>query len=294
MGYDGKIQALINLLDDPDQQVFSVVKGELLHIGYEAVPMLEEAWDHSFDATFQYRVENIIHQINLEIIKDELLKWKNNPQRSILYGAYLIAKYQYPDISYESLEKVVAQITQDVWIEMSPNLTALEKVKVINEIFFNVHGFSGNKKNFHSPQNSFINNVIDVKRGNPISLSLLYSEIASRVQVPIYGVNLPEHFVLAYTSLPLDYLEHPSQKDVLFYINTFNKGSLFESNEISKFLSQLNVPSKPEYYIPCGSIGMIKRLLNNLIFSYSKVANIEKAEELKVLLECLEEQKVES
>src|SRR5690606_28796248 len=147
--------------------------------------------------------------------------------RSLLYGAYLIAKYQYPDINYDNLEKVVAQITQDVWIEMNPQLTALEKVKVINEIFFNVHGFSGNKKNFHSPQNSFINNVIDVKRGNPISLSLLYSEIATRVNVPIYGVNLPEHFVLAYTALPLDYIDQPSKEDVLFYINTFNKGSLF-------------------------------------------------------------------
>lgn len=288
MSYNGKIQALINLLDDPDQQVFSVVKGELLDIGHQVVPLLEDAWDLSYDVTFQNRVEDIIHQIHFELVKDEIIKWKDNPERSLLYGAYLIAKYQYPEITYDSIESFVAQLTQDIWIEMNPNLTAMEKVRVINEIFFNVHGFSGNKKNFHSAQNSYINNVIEVKKGNPISLSLLYAEIASRVKVPIYGVNLPEHFVLAYTTMPIEFLGKVSKKDVLFYINTFNKGTLFEEKEISKFLNQLKVESHEEYFVPCNSVSVIKRILQNLINSYTKSGHFEKSTELEELMNCLE------
>src|SRR5690606_32919188 len=151
--------------------------------------------------------ENIIHEIHFEELKQQFVDWGRNPDRSLLYGAYLISKYQYPDVTYEEIEDFVAQLTQDIWIEMNPKYTALEKVKLINQIFFGIYGFAGNKKNFYSPQNSYIHQVIEVKKGNPISLSLLYVELAKRLKIPIYGVNLPQHFIMAYTTLPLKYLE---------------------------------------------------------------------------------------
>src|SRR5690606_32357549 len=131
--------------------------------------------------------------------------------------------------------------------------------------------------------------VIDVKKGNPISLALLYVEIASRLRIPIYGVNLPEHFVLAYTRLPIQYLDNVSKEDVLFYINTFNKGSLFEEKEIQTFLKQIQEPIKEQYFVPCDAVTMITRIINNLKFTYSKTGYCEKVDELEELLSCLED-----
>ena len=88
----------------------------------------------------------------------------------------------------------------------------MEKVRVLNHIIFDVHGFSGNTANFHAPQNSYINNVLESKKGNPLSLSVLYAVIAQRLDVNIYGVNLPEHFILAYVE-DSHYLPVPAKKE---------------------------------------------------------------------------------
>ena len=170
---------------------------------------------------------------------------------------------------------------------MNNELTAFEKVKVLNHILFDVHGFSGNKKNYHAPQNSYINNVIDTKKGNPLTLSLLYYIIAQRLNLPIYGVNLPNHFVLCY----LD--EHAIMKiiepgtsqddDVLFYINPFSRGTIFNRDEIYSFLKQLNLDPQQSYFEPCNNKDIAKRIINNLIYSYEKLGYVDKVEELEIL-----------
>ena len=200
-----KINALINLLDDPDQEVYQRVKGELLEIGKPIVPQLEYAWEGSFNAILQHRIEYVLHEIQFQSVRTDLQQWANQSERDLLKGSMILGAYQFPDIDETSIENFIEQLTKDIWIELNADLTALEKVGVINRVFFESYEFRGNKKNFHSPRNSFINHVIDSKKGSPISLSILYMEVARRLKIPIYGINLAEHFVLAYTEIPLDF-----------------------------------------------------------------------------------------
>jgi hypothetical protein len=81
---------------------------------------------------------------------------------------------------------------------MNFDLNPTEKVKILNYILYQVHGFKGNVDSYHDPSNSFLNQVLETKKGNPILLAVLYILIAQRLNIPIYGVNLPQHFVLAY------------------------------------------------------------------------------------------------
>ena len=210
------IHALINLLDDPDQKIFEQISQEILNLGAIAIPFLEDAWENSFNAILQNRIEQILHQIQFQAIVKGLQEWKKTETQNLIEAAILIAKYQYADLDEEYIYSFVEQITQDIWLELNGNLTALEKAHVFNKVFFEINGFSGNKKSFHSPQNYFLNNVLETRRGNPITLSLLYIEVASRVKIPVYGVNLPNLFVLTY-----------KQGGTQFYINAFNKGLIF-------------------------------------------------------------------
>jgi hypothetical protein len=150
-----------------------------------------------------------------------------------------------------------------------------------------VHEFSGNKKNFHSPQNSYINNVLETKKGNPLTLSIIYAHIAQELHLPIKGVNLPSHFVLCYmdenNSMPIIQPEENSY-GVLFYINPFSRGTIFNQHEITHFLTQLKIDPRPEYYTPCSNLEMIKRVITNLIFSYEKSGYEDKVEDLKQLI----------
>jgi regulator of sirC expression with transglutaminase-like and TPR domain len=80
-------------------------------------------------------------------------------------------------------------------------MTPQEQVLVMNKVLFDIHGFAGNTTNFHAPQNSFINTVLESKKGNPLLISIIYILMARQLDIPIYGVNLPEHFILAYQDI---------------------------------------------------------------------------------------------
>lgn len=280
-----EINALISLLDDPDEAVFRHIREKLLSLGEEVIPELESAWESSFDAVFQERVENIIQSIQFDRVKHELMAWALPGHQDLLEGALLIAKYQYPDLNEIQVRKYLDQMKQDIWLELNNNLTALEKVRVINHIIFDVHGFGGNTTNFHAPQNSLINTVLETKRGNQVSLSIIYAVIAQDLHIPIYGVNLPEHFILAYVDQGgTSGVVTDDPERVLFYINPFSRGSVVSKKEIDAFIRQHRLEEKPEFYTPCSNLVIIKRLLNNLLHAYEKLGYALKVDEIRRLI----------
>ena len=281
-----EVIALITLLDDPDEVIYSQVKDRFVILGPPAIPHLETAWENSFDAIMQKRIEIIIHTIQFEILQKALKKWAIEEQEDLLKGILILSRYQYPDLDETKIRKDLDQIKQDVWLELNDDLTAIEKVKVLNHILFEVHQFSGNITNYHAPQNSFINNVLESKKGNPLMLSVLYMLICKELNIPIYGINLPQHFVLAYLNdyaNLIDVNNKTLSNNILFYINPFSKGLIFNQKDIDQFLKQLNLEAEAKYYIPCSNVEIVKRSLNNLIFSYEKLGYLEKVDELKGL-----------
>lgn len=281
-----EVNALIDLLDDPDDNIFSTVKDKLLDIGEKVIPTLESVWETSFNPTVQTRIENIIHRIQFGKITGSLKTWKKEINADLWNGAMLIARYQYPDLNEEQLKKQIQLIRQDVWLELNEQLTALEKVKVINHIIFDVHQFKGNTENYNSPENSYLNRVIENKKGNPLSLGILYLLIARQLNLPLYGVNLPEHFVLAYID-ETDSGERKWTDKILFYVNPFSRGAVFSRREIDIFLRQLNIPVREMYYAPCTNVDIVRRLLRNLMSAYTKLGNMEKVSELDELIKVL-------
>jgi regulator of sirC expression with transglutaminase-like and TPR domain len=283
MNEDEKIKALINLLDDPDEQVYSAVSENIISKGADIIPKLENAWESTLDELLQERLENLIHKIQMSSASRALKEWMRSEDKDLLFGAFLIAKWQYPDLDYENLNEVINKIKQDIWLELNNNLTALEKVKILNHIIFEVHKFNKNISNYYAPQNSFINHVLESKKGNPISLSIIYSVIARRLDIPIYGVNLPRNFILAYLDIYRND-QRVEEADVLFYINPYNKGTVLNKREIDYFLRQQKIRPQTIFFRPCYNEAIIQRIILNLIKSYEMLGYPEKIEQLQKLL----------
>ena len=233
---DERLKALVSLLDDSDEEVVAHVTEQLLSYGNEIIPRLEHVWEDLRDLQLQERIENIIHKIQFQQTHDALHEWLESSRHDLLQAMLIIARYQYPDLQENRVRNHIESIRIDAWMEMNYYLTALEKVRILNHIFFRIHGFSGNTDHYNDPQNSFINKVLETRKGNPISLCVLYMIIAQRLNVPIYGINLPQHFILAYLddseaaeNLPIE------KREPLFYINPFNKGMVFGKKEIDQF-----------------------------------------------------------
>jgi regulator of sirC expression with transglutaminase-like and TPR domain len=283
-----EIQALIHLLDDPNEEVNREVTRNLLDQGLDVLPDLEAAWEGSMDADHQERLINLIQEIQSRSTTAMLSKWLAGGAGDLLTGAYLIARFQYPDLRLEDIEKPLDKIIRDVWLELNNNLTALEKIRILNHIFFEVNGFRRNTKDFYSPRNSFINQVLETHKGNPISLAVIYSAIAQRLGLPVYGVNLPKNFILAYKDEVVSG-DGPgnTSEDILFYINPFNKGDVLGRREIEYFLKQQGIESQPSHFLPCSNLDIIIRILHNLVNSYHKSGYREKAEQYERILKNL-------
>jgi len=276
-----QIDALISLIEDPDEIIFSQVKSEIKNYGADVIPKLEkERETSSFGPLYIDRIEQLIQSIQLESISVKMKEWHSSEEKDLLEGALLINQFQYPSYNTDLIRKEITRIRQDVWLELNDNLTGFEKVRIMNHILFNVHGFSGNKSNYTSPNNSFLGDVLSSKKGSPLSLAILYQVLANSLDIPIYGVNLPNHFILCYMdehgiASMLD--ETVAENGILFYINPFSDGTVIHKNEIDEFLFHLNLPEKVKFYKPCDNSDIINRLINNLIFGFQ-----EKGDELKV------------
>lgn len=285
--FDKEILSLINLLEDPDQMVYELVSEKIKERGMRAIPILEKAWETSIDIDIQQKIENLIQNIQFLNIKRELISWLKTKNNQMIYGAYLIAKYQYPDLFYSEIEGQIEILRKEIWLELNRDLTALEKVRIINHVLFAMHHFGKNTANYYSPRNSFINQVLETKKGNPITLSVIYTALAQKLNLPIVGVNLPLNYVLAYTD-PY-YTDDPD--GILFYINPYKNGSVLSRRDIKYFLEKQKLELKAEYFRPCSNIVTMERILRNLAFSYKKLGYIDKLNEVTELIMAVETHK---
>jgi len=284
MENSAEISALVKLLDDTDPEVFRHVEKRLLEHGHSVIHFLETEWEKSLDTLLQERIENIVHQIQFNTVKEDLNLWYQSGAFDLLQGALVVNRYQYPDLDEQKVINQIEDIKREIWLGLQHEMSSVEKIKLINHIFYTVCGFSGNTKNHHDPQNSYISQVLESKKGNQISLAIIYSTLAQKLDIPVYGVNLPQHFILGYID-ESKIEEH--EFGVLFYINAFNKGAIFGKHDVDQFLRQLNLQPLPGFYAPCSNVEIIRRIIRNLISSYENLGASEKVEELKALQEIL-------
>ena len=277
-----KLNSLVRLLDDPDVSIFELVKEQIIEAGVEVIPYLEYSWESTINNFLQTRIENIIQEIQFNDTLNGIKNWHNLGAFDLLEGAYLISKYQYPEIKFEDIKQQVSIIKKDIWLELNNNLTALEKINILNHVFFNIHKYKRITSNLHNPQNYYLSNILNTKKGNPISLGILYTAVAQSLELPIYAVDLPKNFIVMYKdSYDLE------NNEVLFYINPYNKGAVFGKKEILFFLKQQKLSTETKYFSSCTNLKTIQRLIDNLIESYQNLGYPNKIEDLKKIASIL-------
>ena len=282
---EAEINSLIRLLDDPDQEIYAHVHEKLLSYGPTAITYLESAFEQAFDSIQQERIANLVHEIQFSLVKNELELWHQSGSFDLLRGALIINKYQYPDLDEQKVINQIEAIKRDIWMQMMFEGSPSDQVKLINHVLYNIYGFSGNTTNHQDPQNSYLSQVLESKKGNQISLAIIYSVIAQKLDIPIYGVNLPQHFILAYLD---ESSKSEFESGVLFYINAFNKGFIFGRRDVDMFLKQLNLNIDKQFYEPCTNTDIVRRILRNLISAYEQLGSMEKVQELNELINVLQ------
>jgi hypothetical protein len=265
-----KSRSLIQLLDDPDNLVFEAVSEKILQVGIAMVPDLEMAAKQAMSSVLFERIEHIIKILHFNQLKEDFRQWILNPNPRLIDGAWLMARYQFPDLSKQDFYKSIKPLRDEIWLELSDTLTALEKITVMNTLVFGRKRVLLNSDHPNSPGNNFIHRMIETGKANAHSINLLYAILAQESGIPLFVVDTPDYPLLAYVDMPFGVDENldPELFDVLFYVNPVDKGLLHSRSNITEFLIRQKLPLDPIYYNPRANTEFIRICLNRLSLDY--------------------------
>lgn len=267
MANENEIKALIQLLDDEDKEVFRHVHDKLISLGTEVIPSLEQAWTADLNPATHERLEEIIREIQFTTLENDWVEWVETDSPELLTGAYLVARYFYPELKLDDVEKRILKLRQSIWLELNYNQTPLEQIQIFNQVFYNYHDYQG-VQSAAEFQDLCINHVLETKKGASVAVGIIYQVVAGELNLPIYGVTLNRHYILAFCKKTLlDFTAENLEKEVMFYINPVNRGSIFSRNEIKDYLDKLKAEHHPKNFQPASNKEIIRELLITLLES---------------------------
>ena len=280
-----ELKSLVNLLDDPDNTVFRQVTARLRMVSNTIVPDLEKYIIIEKNSLRKERLKRLIEEIHFNILVDDFTEWCRKDYFNMLELLVIVAHYKFPNLNFIEVKQTVHDIISQVKQETNTYSTPLQRIRTLNHVLFQIHKFSANFSDPMHPNNTFINIVLKEKKGSDIILGILYMYIADQLGMPVYGVNFPKNFLLAY--IDIDIQDKTLGADVSFYINPFNHGIILTKADIDVFLKQNKISAKTEYYIPANQLTIAERLLKYLSISYKRKKQQVEVEDIKNIIQIL-------
>ena len=285
-----EIHALLALMDDPDETVYTHVRERLLSKGKEVLPFVESAEStQQEDGLIKGRLALLKEGLQQTDVKEALADWMDLGGTDLWKGVQLVHSALDPTWNMaESMERFEA-LKKEIWLEMNEEQTALEQVRILNHVFFSLRAMESARRLPHVPMEALPSGVLEQKKGNPIGLGVLYLAVARALDIPLKGVNLPNHFILAYCDVA--HVNEPEvtkgQSGILFYINPYSQGSVIGVDEVSEFLVEVGEGESVQHWRPSHPMEIIQRLVRNVAFATRESSGEERSNRLLSLFEPL-------
>ncbi len=257
------IKALIQLLGEEEAH-FEVVRQQLIEIGPPALPALEKCI-RGGSPLIAERAGQVTESIRLEALDGEWQRYAEKEPCSLEEGVFLLARFAYPEMNPDIYHTQLNQMA-DVLRKRIKSVSFPPKVlQTINDYLFNELHFSGNRESYYIPENSYINAVLETKQGIPISLSVVMLLLGERLNLPLYGIGMPGHFLVSWS-------DHEEE----IFIDPFNKGQMLTRDEIESHLSGDEKGLLDQYLQKTSTRQIIARMIRNLIHIYTQKGETEK------------------
>lgn len=282
-----EIEALLHLIDDPDQFVYETVSERLLSFGRPIIPELEQLWENSEDLQAQERIESLIHRLHYRDLYTEFSNWAQN-SKDLTQGALLVSKYNYPDLEITPILQQIEKIRRNVWLELNSFLTPMEQVNVINSIIFNYYKHAGAELDYENPDLFLLHKTLESKKGNAISNGILYLILCQKLDIPVYALNIPLQFIMGYSDEEGEGLRsrgHGSEK-IKFYIDGLS-GQMYSQRDMENYFKRMNVPPVNAYFKPMNNKDIIKFLLTEYQKCFESITLEVKKDELQNIINLL-------
>lgn len=179
-------------------------------------------------------------------------------------AALLIAAEEYRDLDVASYLARLDQLAATLKRRLRPDIGPADTIVALNRFLFEEHGFSGDAADYYDPRNSFLNEVLDRKRGIPITLAVVYIEIGRRIGLPVQGVSFPAHFLV---KCPL--------REGTVVLDPYAKGISLSFDDLKQRIKSLRKGVEPTRSVVAGALAtasnkdILVRMLRNLKSIYS-------------------------
>jgi regulator of sirC expression with transglutaminase-like and TPR domain len=212
-------------------------------------------------------------------VRNCLLAEINQPDRelNLARAALYIAQTEYPDLDVEGQLQILDEMATELTTRLPQSRYPLRIIQTINDYLYGELGFCGNTANYYDPRNSFLNDVLTRRTGIPLTLALVYLEMAQRVDLPMMGIGMPGHFMI-----------RPDFEDSEIFIDAFNQGEILFTEDCRQKLVRIyqqEIPTlPPEVLHPVTKHQFLQRMLNNLLQIYINQEDIDRTLVIKDLL----------
>lgn len=208
---------------------------------------------------------------NFAMARERLYEELQRPsdQVSLARAALYIAQEDYPQLEEEDYLAMLDRMADTLSRRLPADRYPLKILSAINAYLFTELNFQGNNIDFYDPRNSFLNQVLERRVGIPITLSLVYLELAQRVGFPMAGVSLPGHFLI-----------RPTLDDMAIFVDPFHQGEILFEQDCRDRMKQMfgdSVSLEPHHLAPIAPTAFLVRLLSNLKLIYLQNRDVPKA-----------------
>lgn len=285
---NSSIQALVQLIDDPDDFVYQHVRNQLVSLGKEALPYLSLKQEELFSQSelAQLRYDELIQEIFIDDIRRGLQEWMRSDEKDLLEAMLLLEKLENPRSDSSEIKRQIDNLNRDLWLELNPSQTAYEQASILNKVFFKLYQFESISRKSASTKHLLLGKLIHEKQGTALSLSILYSIVAQSHNLPIYVIQLPNHFAVAMidANRTRHFINMQNEYGVLCYIDVFAKGKMFDVADIQSHLDQSSLPHRREYFEPSAHSAIIRTVMVQLMVQYGKYGQRNKYQFLADLM----------
>jgi len=170
-------------------------------------------------ATALRQLANRLHE---QHVRKEIQSHLNADEISLAKLALLLAWYDNSEVNVNGYERQLERMAGELRARLSEDLSPEERRRLLDEYLFEENGFHGSRTDFYSVSNSYLNEVLDDREGLPVTLSVLYAELATRIGLDIRGIGLPGHFVVA------QYIDN----EPVAYVDVFAEGHQLSALEL--------------------------------------------------------------
>ncbi|NCX95764.1 MAG: hypothetical protein EBX41_05015 [Chitinophagia bacterium] len=280
-----KIYALLQLIDDPDEEVYTVVAHELIEMGSTIVPQLERVWESSQNGLLHYRVEHIIHRVQFNHLCDEFSTALSQKYISLYEIMLLIAQYRYPQLNRAGIDAFMVKLKKDIWLELNNQMSSIEVLEVFKGIFYNYHSFKGTGLKNTTPDHFMLNKVLESKHGNAFSLGLLMLAVCEHLDITLFAINVPFQFLVGYFHIQAhdsDSAHNANINTPAVFLDALD-GTIYSWQEVEVYLRKLELSTS----VPVSPLDSRKVLYVYLLMlknCYEKEKDTTSADEINTLI----------